>query len=177
MATRAATRKAAQAQSTRSGRVPQQLIDELIRPGLAQKDVRLRSLAPSARKQEAIRRLNDPETAAGKPGTNLCRYAGDDKKMAAKRPSYYTKRNIGPSALSLCKEIVDEAWSDPAFLKEEKIACGDDKKWVFAHQRGDKRVKGHCRKVNAPRPVRMRIPVHGSKLVVKCECIDHTGTH
>ena len=61
--------------------------------------------------------------------------------MAAKRPSYYTKRNIGPSALSLCKEIVDEAWSDPAFLKEEKVACGEDKQWVFAHQRGDKRVK------------------------------------
>ena len=37
-------------------------------------------------------------------------------------------------------------------MKEEKMACGDDKKWVFAHQRGDKRVKGHCRKVDAPRP-------------------------
>jgi hypothetical protein len=152
MATRAATRKAAQAQSTRSGRVPQERIDELIRPGLGQKDVRLRSLAPTARKQEAIRRLNDPETAAGKPGTNLCRYAGDDKQMTGKRPGYYNKRNISANAVRLCKQIVDEAWTDPAFLKEEKIACGDDKKWVFAHQRGDKRVKGHCRKVDAPRP-------------------------
>ena len=86
MATRAATRKAAQAQSTRSGRVPQQLIDELIRPGLGQKDVRLRSLAPTARKQEAIRRLNDPETAAGKPGTNLCRYVRICCKHVQKTP-------------------------------------------------------------------------------------------
>ena len=152
MATRAATRDAARAQSTRSGRVPQELIDELIRPGLGQKDVRLRSLAPTARRQEAIRRLNDPETAAGKPGTNLCRYAGDDKQMTGKRPGYYNKRNISANAVRLCKDLVDEAWSDPAFLKEEKLACGDDKKWVFAHQRGDKRVKGHCRKVDAPRP-------------------------
>ena len=152
MATRAAAREAARAQSTRSGRVPQQLIDELIRPGLGQKDVRLRSLAPTARRQEAIRRLNDPETAAGKPGTNLCRYAGDDKQMTGKRPGYYNKRNISANAVRLCKDLVDEAWSDPAFLKEEKLACGDDKKWVFAHQRGDKRVKGHCRKVDAPRP-------------------------
>ena len=152
MATRAATRDAARAQSTRSGRVPQELIDELIRPGLGQKDVRLRSLAPTARRQEAIRRLNDPETTAGKPGTNLCRYAGDDKQMTGKRPGYYNKRNISASAVRLCKELVDDAWSDPAFLKEEKLACGDDKKWVFAHQRGDKRVKGHCRKVDAPRP-------------------------
>ena len=132
--------------------MPQELIDELIRPGLGQKDVRLRSLAPTARRQEAIRRLNDPETAAGKPGTNLCRYAGDDKQMTGKRPGYYNKRNISASAVRLCKELVDDAWSDPAFLKEEKLACGDDKKWVFAHQRGDKRVKGHCRKVDAPRP-------------------------
>eukprot|EP01046_Picozoa_sp_COSAG06_P051948 COSAG06_NODE_8601_length_2118_cov_0.856860_3_plen_358_part_00 len=152
MATRAAAREAARAQSTRSGRVPQQLIDELIRPGLGQKDVRLRSLAPTARRQEAIRRLNDPETAAGKPGTNLCRYAGDDKQMTGKRPGYYNKRNISASAVRLCKDLVDEAWSDPGFLKEEKLACGEDKKWVFAHQRGDKRVKGHCRKVDAPRP-------------------------
>ena len=152
MATRAATRDAARAQSTRSGRVPQELIDELIRPGLGQKDVRLRSLAPTARRQEAIRRLNDPETTAGKPGTNLCRYAGDDKQMTGKRPGYYNKRNISASAVRLCKELVDDAWSDPAFLKEEKLACGEDKKWVFAHQRGDKRVKGHCRKVDAPRP-------------------------
>ena len=152
MATRAATRDAARAQSTRSGRVPQELIDELIRPGLGQKDVRLRSLAPTARRQEAIRRLNDPETTAGKPGTNLCRYAGDDKRMTGKRPGYYNKRNISASAVRLCKELVDDAWSDPAFLKEEKLACGEDKKWVFAHQRGDKRVKGHCRKVDAPRP-------------------------
>lgn len=152
MATRAATRETARAQNTRSGRVPQQLIDELIRPGLGQKDVRLRSLAPTARKQEAIRRLNDPETAAGKPGTNLCRYAGNDKQMTGKRPGYYTERNIGASAVWLCKELIDEAWSDPAFLKEEKIVCGDDKKWIFAHQRGNKRIKGHCRKVDAPRP-------------------------
>ena len=152
MATRAAAREAARAQSTRSGRVPQELIDELIRPGLGQKDVRLRSLAPSARKQEAIRRLNDPEANAGKPGTNLCRYAGDDKQMTGKRPGYYNKRNISANAVRLCKKLVDEAWSDPAFLKEEKIACGDDKRWVFAHQRGDKRIKGHCRKLNAPRP-------------------------
>eukprot|EP01046_Picozoa_sp_COSAG06_P007662 COSAG06_NODE_377_length_16646_cov_21.984589_2_plen_251_part_00 len=72
--------------------------------------------------------------------------------MTGKRPGYYNKRNISANAVRLCKKLVDEAWSDPAFLKEEKIACGDDKKWVFAHQRGDKRVKGHCRKLNAPRP-------------------------
>eukprot|EP01046_Picozoa_sp_COSAG06_P080199 COSAG06_NODE_27526_length_591_cov_1.217480_2_plen_110_part_01 len=110
MTTRAAAREVARAQSTRSGRVPQQLIDELIRPGLGQKDVRLRSLAPTARKQEAIRRLNDPETAAGKPGTNLCRYAGDDKQMTGKRPGYYNKRNISANAVRLCKKLVDEAW-------------------------------------------------------------------
>jgi uncharacterized protein YecE (DUF72 family) len=48
--------------------------------------------------------------------------------------------------------FTDEAWSNTAFLKEEKLACGDDKKWVFGHERGDKRVKVHCRKVDAPRP-------------------------
>ena len=37
-------------------------------------------------------------------------------------------------------------------MKEEKIACGEDTRWVFAHERGGKRVKGHCRKLNAPRP-------------------------
>ena len=127
MVTRAATRKAARAQSTRSGRVPQQLIDELIRPGLGQKDVRLRSIGPKARVQEARRRLNDPETAAGKPGTNLCRYAGDNSKFAGKRPSYFTKKNVGEATVRLCKDIIDEAWSDPAFLKEQKLVCGNDK--------------------------------------------------
>ena len=112
MATRAATRDAARVQSTRSGRVPQELIDELIRPGLGQKDVRLRSLAPTARRQEAIRRLNDPETTAGKPGTNLCRYAGDDKQMTGKRPGYYNKRNISASAVRLCKDLTSGADTD-----------------------------------------------------------------
>eukprot|EP01046_Picozoa_sp_COSAG06_P053014 COSAG06_NODE_9061_length_1997_cov_28.409378_3_plen_173_part_00 len=73
--------------TSKGGRVPQALIDELIRPGLGQKDVRLRSVGPNARLQEARRRLNDPETTAGKPGTNLCRYAGDDTKMAGFAPA------------------------------------------------------------------------------------------
>ena len=153
MATRAASRDAARAQSTRSGRVPQALIDELIRPGLGQKDVRLRSVGPNARLQEARRRLNDPETTAGKPGTNLCRYAGDDTKMAGKRPSYYTEKRIGRAGMSICKSIVDEAWSDPAFLTEQKRVCGENREYVFPHARKNGvRVKGHCRNLHAPRP-------------------------
>jgi hypothetical protein len=29
--------------------------------------------------------------------------------MMGKRPSFYNMRNFGPSAMALCKEIVDEA--------------------------------------------------------------------
>jgi hypothetical protein len=153
MATRAALRAAARGQSTRSGRVPQELIDAELTKALGQKDVRLRSLAPDARLQEARRRLGDPETAAGRPGTNLCRYAGDDTKMAGKRPSWYTEKTVGRAGMSICKDVVDEAWSDPAFLAEQERVCGDSKEYVFAHTRKNGvRVKGHCRNLHAPRP-------------------------
>jgi hypothetical protein len=153
MATRAALRAAARGQSTRSGRVPQELIDAELTKALGQKDVRLRSLAPDARLQEARRRLGDPETAAGRPGTNLCRYAGDDTKMAGKRPSWYTEKTVGRAGMSICKGVVDEAWSDPAFLAEQERVCGDSREYVFPHTRKNGvRVKGHCRNLHAPRP-------------------------
>jgi hypothetical protein len=133
--------------------VPQALIDAELTKALGQKDVRLRSLAPDARLQEAKRRLGDPETAAGRPGTNLCRFAGDDTKMAGKRPSYYSEKTVGRAGMNLCKDVVDEAWNDPAFLAEQKRVCGDNKEYVFAHTRKNGvRVKGHCRNLHAPRP-------------------------
>eukprot|EP01043_Picozoa_sp_COSAG02_P049947 COSAG02_NODE_5073_length_4666_cov_2.625137_7_plen_94_part_00 len=56
--------------------------------------------------------------------------------MAGKRLGYNNKRNISaPMQIRLCKKLVDETWPDPAFLKEHQLVCGDDKRWVFAHQR------------------------------------------
>ena len=78
--------------------------------------------------------------------------AGDDSKFAGKRPSYFTKKNVGTAAVRLCKDIIDDAWSDPAFLKEQRLVCGNDKQWVFTHKRGNKTVAGHCRNVAARRP-------------------------
>jgi hypothetical protein len=153
MATRSAARVAARGQTTRSGKVPQSRIDEQLTRPLSLKDRRLTSVASNVRTQEAKRRLGDPETAAGRPGTNLCRFAGDDTKMAGKRPSYYSERTVGRAGMSLCKDVVDEAWNDPAFLAEQKRVCGDNKEYVFAHTRKNGvRVKGHCRNLHAPRP-------------------------
>ena len=70
----------------------------------------------------------------------------------SQRPSYFTKKNVGEATVRLCKDIIDEAWSNPAFLKEQKLVCGNDKQWVFAHKRGNKTVAGHRRNVAAPRP-------------------------
>ena len=124
MATRSAARAAARGQSTRSGKVPQSRIDEQLARPLSLKDKRLISVASNVRIQEAKRRLGDPETTAGRPGTNLCRFAGDDTKIAGKRPSYFTKKTIGRAGMSICKDVVDEAWNDPAFLAEQKRVCG-----------------------------------------------------
>jgi hypothetical protein len=71
------------------------------------------------------------ESGLGKPGTNLCHYAGDDTKMAGKRPSYYTEKRIGRAGMSICKSTVDEAWSDPAFLTEQKRVCGENWNMCF----------------------------------------------
>jgi hypothetical protein len=153
MATRSAARVAARGQTTRSGKVPQSRIDEQLTRPLSLKDRRLTSVASNVRTQEAKRRLGDPETSAGRPGTNLCRFAGDDTKMAGKRPSYYTEKTVGRAGMSLCKDVVDEAWNDPAFLAEQKRVCGENKEYVFAHTRKNGvRVKGHCRNLHAPRP-------------------------
>jgi hypothetical protein len=153
MATRSAARVAARGQTTRSGKVPQSRIDEQLTRPLSLKDKRLTSVASNVRTQEAKRRLGDPETSAGRPGTNLCRFAGDDTKMAGKRPSYYTEKTVGRAGMSLCKDVVDEAWNDPAFLAEQKRVCGENKEYVFAHTRKNGvRVKGHCRNLHAPRP-------------------------
>jgi hypothetical protein len=153
MATRSAARVAARGQTTRSGKVPQSRIDEQLTRPLSLKDRRLTSVASNVRTQEAKRRLGDPETAAGRPGTNLCRFAGDDTRMAGKRPSYYSEKTVGRAGMSLCKDVVDEAWNDPAFLAEQKRVCGENKEYVFAHTRKNGvRVKGHCRNLHAPRP-------------------------
>eukprot|EP01046_Picozoa_sp_COSAG06_P066142 COSAG06_NODE_16552_length_994_cov_2.239106_1_plen_59_part_10 len=58
--------------------MPQSRIDEQLTRPLSLKDKRLTSVASNVRTQEAKRRLGDPETSAGRPGTNLCRFAGDD---------------------------------------------------------------------------------------------------
>ena len=75
MATRAQVREAARAQTTRSGRVPQSLIDAELQ-AFDNKDLRLRSVAPNVRQREAKRRLMDIDISAGQPGTNLCRFTG-----------------------------------------------------------------------------------------------------
>ena len=152
MATRAATRAAAQGRVTRSGRVPQELIDAELTKALSIKDRRLGSIGPSVNVQEARRRLGDPETAAGLPGTNLCRYAGDDAKVAGKRPSYFNEKTIGRYGMQLCGKNIAEAWSDPEFLQQQKLVCGEKKEWVFPYKRGGKTVKGHCRNLHARRP-------------------------
>ena len=152
MATRAATRAAAQGRVTRSGRVPQELIDAELTKALSIKDRRLGSIGPSVNVQEARRRLGDPETAAGLPGTNLCRYAGDDAKVAGKRPSYFNEKTIGRYGMQLCGKNIAEAWSDPEFLQQQKLVCGEKKEWVFPYKRGGKTVKGHCRNLHAARP-------------------------
>eukprot|EP01044_Picomonas_judraskeda_P001207 COSAG03_NODE_67_length_15062_cov_86.408781_3_plen_122_part_00 len=54
--------------------------------------------------------------------------------------------------MALCADMVKEAWNDPAFLKEQKRVCGDDREYVFPYKRKGKTVKGHCRKLDAPRP-------------------------
>ena len=133
--------------------MPQSRIDEQLTRPLSLKDKRLTSVASNVRIQEAKRRLGDPETAAGRPGTNLCRFAGDDTKMAGKRPSYYSEKTVGRAGMSLCKDVVDEAWNDPAFLAEQRRVCGESKEYVFPHTRKNgTRVKGHCRNLHAPRP-------------------------
>ena len=148
MATRAATKAAAQGRVTRSGRVPQELIDAELTKALGERDVRLRSLAPDARLREAKRRLGDPDTKAGRPGTNLCRFTGEAKGevQTGKRPSFYTKKNVGRAGVALCADLVKEAWNDPAFLKEQQRVCGDDRQYVFPYKRKGKTVKGHCRR-------------------------------
>ena len=71
MSTRAQVRETARAQTTRSGRVPQSLIDAELQ-AFDNKDLRLRSVAPNVRQREAKRRLMDIDISAGQPGTNLC---------------------------------------------------------------------------------------------------------
>ena len=90
MATRAKARDAARAQSIRSGRVPQSLIDAQLK-AFDNKDLRLRSVGPDVRKREAKRRITDIDIKAGQPGTNLCRFTGvaSSEKQRGKRPYFY----------------------------------------------------------------------------------------
>ena len=70
MATRAKARDAARAQSTRSGRVPQSLIDAQLK-AFDDKDLRLRSVGPDVRKREAKRRLTDIEMRTTRGSTRI----------------------------------------------------------------------------------------------------------
>eukprot|EP01043_Picozoa_sp_COSAG02_P063402 COSAG02_NODE_8978_length_2374_cov_2.909011_1_plen_118_part_10 len=118
MATRAKARDAARAQSTRSGRVPQSLIDAQLK-AFDDKDLRLRSVGPDVRKREAKRRITDIDIKAGQPGTNLCRFTGvaSSDKQRGKRPYFYKEKNVGRVGVDLCAKAVEDAWKDPAFLK------------------------------------------------------------
>ena len=153
MATRAKARDAARAQSTRSGRVPQSLIDAQLK-AFDDKDLRLRSVGPDVRKREAKRRLTDIEIAAGQPGTNLCRFTGvaSSEKQRGKRPYFYKEKTVGRVGVDLCAKAVEDAWKDPAFLEEQRRICGDDKEYVFPYKRKSGTVKGHCRNLHAPHP-------------------------
>ena len=153
MATRAKARDAARAQSTRSGRVPQSLIDAQLK-AFDDKDLRLRSVGPDVRKREAKRRITDIDIKAGQPGTNLCRFTGvaSSEKQRGKRPYFYKEKNVGRVGVDLCAKAVEDAWKDPAFLKEQRRICGDDKEYVFPYKRKSGTVKGHCRNLHAPRP-------------------------
>ena len=153
MATRAKVRKAARAQSTRSGRVPQSAIDAELQ-AFDDKDLRLRSVAKDVRKREAKRRLMDIDIKAGQPGTNLCRFTGvaSSEKQRGKRPYFYKEKNVRRVGVDLCAKAVEDSWKDPEFLTEQRRICGDDKEYVFPYTRKTGKVKGHCRKLHAPRP-------------------------
>ena len=146
MATRAQVRETARAQTTRSGRVPQSLIDAELQ-AFDNKDLRLRSVAPNVRQREAKRRLMDIDIAAGQPGTNLCRFTGvaSADKQRGKRPYFYKEKNVGRAGVDLCAKLVQDAWNDPAFLAEQK-------EYVFPYTRKSGKVKGHCRNLHAPHP-------------------------
>ena len=105
-----------------------------------------------SRQKEAVRRLNDPENDAGKPGDNLCRFTGPNsaEENTGKRPWFFDKRRVGVAANSLCQPVVEEAFASDTFTKEQKLACGSDKQYVYPYKRGDKKVAAHCRKLAGP---------------------------
>jgi hypothetical protein len=142
--TRGRRTAAAQAYSTRSGQIPLQRREALKSMSLKDKRHNLQS-----RQNEAVRRLNDGGERAGKAGTNLCRWTGTAKaeQQTGKRPWFYTDKNVGRSGVALCKPGVEEVFQSKEFLKEQELACGKTKEWVYPYQRGKHKVKGHCREL------------------------------
>ena len=156
--TRRAATKAARAQSTRSGSVPPARVDAQLQPAFGDRDVRLRSVAPNVREKEAQRRLRDSEEPAGRAGRNNCRLTGPAtaEYNKGKRPWAFSKRKVGRAANLLCEPVVQDAWTDPEHIAEERRLCGD-RNYVYPYTRKGKRVKGHCRKLSGPQAVSMEV--------------------
>ena len=146
--TRGQAASTARQQSTRSGQVPRGTVDAGLR-SMSLKDKRHNL---QSRQKEAVRRLNDPENDAGKPGDNLCRFTGPKsaEENTGKRPWFFDKRRVGVAANSLCQPVVEEAFASDTFTKEQKLACGSDKQYVYPYKRGDKKVAAHCRELAGP---------------------------
>eukprot|EP01043_Picozoa_sp_COSAG02_P048731 COSAG02_NODE_4818_length_4941_cov_1.653862_4_plen_403_part_00 len=146
--TRGQAASVARQQSTRSGQVPRGAVDAGLK-SLSLKDKR-HSL--QSRQKEAMRRLNDVELDAGKPGDNLCRLTGPKsaQEQTGKRPWFYDKRRVGRAANALCGPVVEEAFSNEKFLKEQELVCGKDREYVYPYKRGGKKVTGHCRELAGP---------------------------
>ena len=158
--TRRAATAAARAQSTRSGRVPQERVEAQLEPAFGDRDVRLRSVAPNVREKEAQRRLRDEEEPAGRAGRNNCRQTGpaSAEYNKGKRPWAFSTRRVGRAANLLCEPVVRDAWEDTEHVAEERRLCGD-RNWVYPYTRGGKRVKGHCRKLSGPQAVSMEVAI------------------
>ena len=138
----------ARQQATRSGQVPRGVVDSGLK-ALSLKDKRHNL---QSRQREALRRLNDVESDAGKPGDNLCRLTGPKsaEEQTGKRPWFYDKRRVGRAANALCGPVVEEAFSNEKFRKEQELACGKSKEYVYPYKRGAKRISGHCRELAGP---------------------------
>lgn len=146
--TRGQAASAARQQATRSGQVPRGAVDSGLK-ALSLKDKRHNL---QSRQKEAMRRLNDVEGNAGKPGGNLCRLTGPKsaEEQTGKRPWFYDKRRVGRAANALCGPVVEEAFSNEKFLKEQELACGKNREYVYPYKRGSKKVSGHCRELAGP---------------------------
>jgi hypothetical protein len=94
-----------------------------------------------------------PDDDAGQPGGNLCRFTGPKsaEQQTGKRPWFYAKRNVGVAANALCQPVVEEAFANERFMKEQQLTCGNTKEYVYPYTRGDKKVSGHCRELAGPR--------------------------